>query len=159
MYSEKVYSDMTLAHIWIHRMWIGSSMNFFRQVILILKSFVSLDIVSYSPVVVDRHFRGTYHPCIQDWGMSQTRNLHEGDRKESSISRAKIHHEASRYTYAFSMLVFNLAYSPICESAGFMFLHSSVIFTGLYSILSKMELFITASVRTSNPTIKILIYS
>jgi hypothetical protein len=95
MYSEKIYSNMTLELIWICRMWTGSSMSLSMWVILILKSYNFLDIMACSPVEVSRHFRGTCHPHLQDWGTSQTRNQHE----------------ESRYTCAFFVSFSYLVYS------------------------------------------------
>jgi hypothetical protein len=154
MYSEEIYSNMTLEPIWIYRMWTGSSMSLSMWVTLILKSFIFLDIMLWSPVEVSRHFRGTYHPHPS--GLRNEPNKKPAWRWQQTelclLSKKPAWSKQIYFCILYVGFLFGLF--AICEDAGYIFLHSSVAFTGLYSIMSlKTEFFITASVRTANPTI------
>jgi hypothetical protein len=111
--------------------------------ILYLKSSIFWDKTPCSPLKVNRRFGGIYRLHLEDRRISQVRNNCESrwqaERAYSVLLPALTVVSCSDYS--------NLKMEGICSC------ETSLTFNGLYGVISqKMVLFITAAVRTSNPT-------
>jgi hypothetical protein len=74
------------------------------EMLLIANSSVYWVTMPWSPVKVKRRFGGICHLHLQGQRISQTRNQHEGDSKESSKSVCCLFHSSFIYQFTFQAL-------------------------------------------------------